>query len=409
MITLIRPDLGVPSGGTTYDLRLLREWSGSAVDVALPGSWPFPSDADRARFALALAEASGSVVVDGLVGAACPDEIEVAVARGVRVVLITHLPLDADVTLPDGVRMRLHDTEQRALNVASVVVVPSHHALRALESGFRVTRPVVVAEPGVDPAPLALGSEPPQLLILGALTPNKNHAVVLDALIRVPAGLPWRLVIAGPGETSTLDQRVALLNAGGVGSVGSQSSHGADEGPRERSDRTPTGRVTFAGREGNEAAAVTELARTEQAQEAPGTPTDRVTVTGAVTGRRLDDLWHATDLLLMPSLVETYGLVVTEALARGIPAFVSRDTGAAEALAGRPLDQDASDLDAAEPDDLAGRLLDPRDPEAWASALVRWLSDPIERAGVRRLAVDNRTSLNPWSETAAVIARAALG
>ena len=51
--------------------------------------------------------------------------------------------------------MRLHDTEQRALNVASVVVVPSHHALRALESGFRVTRPVVVAEPGVDPAPVS--------------------------------------------------------------------------------------------------------------------------------------------------------------------------------------------------------------------------------------------------------------
>ena len=92
-----------------------------------------------------------------------------------------------------------------------------------------------------------------------------------------------------------------------------------------------------------------------------------------------------------------------------VPAFVSRDTGAAEALAGRPLDQDASDLDAAEPDDLPGRLLDPRDPEAWASALVRWLSDPIERARFRRLAVDNRTSLNPWSETAAVIARAALG
>lgn len=406
MITLIRPDLGVPSGGTTYDLRLLREWSGSVVDVALPGSWPFPSDADRARFALALAGASGPVVVDGLVGATCPDEIEVAVARGVRVVLITHLPLDADVTLPHEVRMRLHDTEQRALNVASVVVVPSHHALRALESGFRVTRPVVVAEPGVDPAPLALGSEPPQLLILGALTPNKNHAVVLDALIRVPAGLPWRLVIAGPGETSTLDQRVALLNAGGVGSVGSQSSHGAAEGPRERSDRTPTGRVTFAGRDANETWSATDLEPTEQA---PGTPTDRVTVTGAVTGRRLDDLWHATDLLLMPSLVETYGLVVTEALARGIPAFVSRDTGAAEALAGRPVDQDAPDEDGAEPDDLAGRLLDPRDPEAWASALVRWLSDPIERARFRTLAANRRTSLNPWSGTAAVMARAALG
>ena len=98
MITLIRPDLGVPSGGTTYDLRLLREWSGRRSTLRCPGlgrSRRTPT----ARAALALAEASGSVVVDGLVGAACPDEIEVAVARGVRVVLITHLPLDADVTL----------------------------------------------------------------------------------------------------------------------------------------------------------------------------------------------------------------------------------------------------------------------------------------------------------------------
>ena len=84
--------------------------------------------------------------------------------------------------------------------------------------------------------------------------------------------------------------------------------------------------------------------------------------------------------------------------------FVSRDTGAAEALAGRPIDQDASDVDGAEPDDLAGRLLDPRDPEAWASRLVRWLSEPIERARFRTLAANRRTSLKPWSGTAAVIA-----
>ena len=59
---------------------------------------------------------------------------------------------------------------------------------------------------------------------------------------------------------------------------------------------------------------------------------DRIRVTGALTGSALDQRWDAADLLVLPSRVETYGLVVTEALARGIPAIVSAGTGAVEAL-----------------------------------------------------------------------------
>ena len=58
---------------------------------------------------------------------------------------------------------------------------------------------------------------------------------------------------------------------------------------------------------------------------------------GALTGARLDAVWAATDLLLLTSASETFGMVVTEALARGIPAVVTGGTGAVEALLGETL------------------------------------------------------------------------
>ena len=53
---------------------------------------------------------------------------------------------------------------------------------------------------------------------------------------------------------------------------------------------------------------------------------------GALVGSALDQKWEAADLLVLPSRTETYGLVVVEALARGIPAVVTAGTGAIEAL-----------------------------------------------------------------------------
>ena len=57
-------------------------------------------------------------------------------------------------------------------------------------------------------------------------------------------------------------------------------------------------------------------------------------VPGVLVGQALDQQWDIADLLVLTSRIETYGLVVVEALARGIPAVVSADTGAVEALQG---------------------------------------------------------------------------
>ena len=64
---------------------------------------------------------------------------------------------------------------------------------------------------------------------------------------------------------------------------------------------------------------------------------------GPLEGAALARQWARTDLLLLPSTTETYGMVVTEALAHGVPAVVAAGTGAVEALDGTPGPRGAPD------------------------------------------------------------------
>ena len=119
----------------------------------------------------------------------------------------------------------------------------------------------------------------------------------------------------------------------------------------------------------------------------------RVRLTGPLTGSALAGAWAGTDLLVLCSLVETYGLVVAEALGHGIPALVPAGTGAVEALGevgGLPPGR------AAEPAELHTVLRD-------------WLTSPDLRAGWRRLALDRRRTLPSWREAAEIVRAAVLG
>ena len=57
----------------------------------------------------------------------------------------------------------------------------------------------------------------------------------------------------------------------------------------------------------------------------------RVVFHGLVTDSRLEELYATSDLFLMPA-VQGYGLPALEALARGVPVILHRDSGVAEIL-----------------------------------------------------------------------------
>jgi len=92
------------------------------------------------------------------------------------------------------------------------------------------------------------------------------------------------------------------------------------------------------------------------------------------------------------SRAETYGLVVTEALARGLPIVAAEVGGLAEALG-----EGAAGT-------RPGLLVAPEDPVALGDALSAWLGDSELRARLRRTAGERRESLPRWSTTASEVA-----
>lgn len=117
-------------------------------------------------------------------------------------------------------------------------------------------------------------------------------------------------------------------------------------------------------------------------------------LTGPLPPAALAERYDAADLVVLPSRTETYGMVLTEALARGVPVLAS-DVGGVREAVGRTTDGH-----------LPGLLVPPGDRRALAAALRLWLTDPDLRATLRVSALDRRTTLTGWGETATRIADA---
>ena len=118
---------------------------------------------------------------------------------------------------------------------------------------------------------------------------------------------------------------------------------------------------------------------------------DRVTLAGALTGADLAAAYANADLLVLPSRHETYGIVASEALARGVPVLATDVGGVREALGGR--------LRGAVP----GLLVPGDDPAALAAALREWLSNDDLRTRLRHLAAERRSALEGWDVAAAAV------
>ena len=333
-----------PSGGNLYDRRVCDEltvldWT--VHERAVPGAWPNGSRADRAVLDQHLGTFADRslVVVDGLVGSAAPDVL-VRHARRLRLVLLVHMPSGGIVAGEAPARVgELRAFESAALSAATAVVTSSTWTRGWLLDHYNLSPDVVVAAPpGVDPAPLAHGSaDGGALLCVAAVAPHKGHDVMVDALAEMP-DLSWRLTC--------------------VGALDVDPSFAARVGDR----------VRVAGLE------------------------DRITFAGPRTGDDLAKSYAAADLLVLASAAEAYGMVVTEALARGLPVVASDVGGVPEAL-GR-----------AASGERPGVLVPPGDPTALAQTLRRWLTAPGERRRLRAVAEDRRRSLSGWPATAVQVA-----
>lgn len=113
-----------------------------------------------------------------------------------------------------------------------------------------------------------------------------------------------------------------------------------------------------------------------------------VRFSGALDRERLAELFALSDLTLVPSRSETFGLVALESAASGTPVLGFRGTGLVESVA----------------EGVSGVLIDSRDPERWARSIEALLAD---RAGLDRYAVTARDHAEGFTWTA--MAAALLG
>jgi glycosyltransferase involved in cell wall biosynthesis len=324
-----------PSGGSAYDERIIAGLAAAGRDVRthfVPGAWPRPHAAAPAALAAEVAGVpDGSlVVVDGLIASAAP-EVLVPESGRIGLVVLVHMPV------PDAGRGRY--AERLVLTAARAVVTTSAWSRDVLLDRHPLAPDRVhVVLPGTDPAdPASASPAGGRLLCVAAVVPHKGQ----DLLVRALSGLPgaWDCTVVGP-----LDRDRAF-----VAKV------------RER--------VARAGLD------------------------DRVHLVGPRTGASLDRAYREADLLVHPSRLDAYGMVVPEALARGVPVVATAVGGVPEALGQAP-------------GGPPGLLVPPDDAAALQVALGAWLRDGDLRHELRRRALHRRTTLPGWDAAAANMAAA---
>lgn len=302
-LTLIVPD-GFDSkatGGNIYDRRLLQALKDAGVDadvVPLAGNWPKPDSAEEKELSAALRRGgnggaarlpherppgtspsgvprgSRRILIDGFVAAGCPDAVENAVQSGADIRVLVHMPLALDPALDAETAARLNGLERRTLQAASGVICTSAWAADEVRRRHQVAS--AVAEPGVDPAPAAVGSVPPRILQVGTISPLKNQLTTVAALAQLDS-YDWSARLIGPiGDSSYAGVVRDAIHAAGM--------------------------------------------------------EERITMTGQLTDEALARQWHEADISVLPSRTETYGMVVAESLAHAVPAVVSAGTGAEQTL-----------------------------------------------------------------------------
>ncbi len=336
---IVPGDPDTKTGGFIYDRRIASELNELGWDVRVIGlEGRFP-EADAKAFAsvkktLSSLEAEAIVVMDGLALSSVPELVREHAQR-LNIIGLIHHPLGDETGLEEHIRRYYHARENAALSAIHGVIVTSDFTARRLVDLALVDRGalvdfVQVAKPGVEPASPAKGSKggTMHLLCVATVTPRKRHDILLSAL----AGL------------SEMDWQLAC-----VGHYDPDSAWVSE---------------------------IFEQVKREKIEE-------RVTFTGAKSDKALKTAYNKADLFVLASEYEGFGMVFTEALARGIP--VVGTTGGA--IPGTVPAQ-------------AGVLVSPGDAAALRKALSRLMGDACRMNQLKSGALEVREKLETWQHTA---------
>jgi glycosyltransferase involved in cell wall biosynthesis len=317
------------TGGYLYDRRIIEglRAQGRRVTVhELAGNFPLVDDAAREAAAAALAAmADGLPMIDGL---ALPAFAGLRTRLPRSWIALVHHPLALETGLAPEQVETLVRIERRLLPLARRVIVTSPHTASDLAAYQVPAARIGVVLPGTDPAPLARGSGGRgfALLCVASLTPRKGHLVLLEALAGL-VDLEWHLTCAGSPDRDP------------------QTAHAIG-------------------------AAIARLGLD-----------DRVSLVGEQDEAGLAPLYDRADLFVLASYHEGYGMVLAEALARGLP-IVGTKAGAISGTV----------------PPSAGILVEPGDPAALAGALHQIMTDQPLRDLLSAGSASERERLPGWGD-----------
>ncbi|WP_353981647.1 glycosyltransferase family 4 protein [Salinicola endophyticus] len=327
------------TGGYLYDARIveaLRHQGWAVSVVGLEGRFPEPDAvASHALDSALTALVDGSrVVIDGLAMGGLPAIVERHAAR-LSITALLHHPLCDETGLGEPERARFRISETRGLAAVERVIVTSVYTARRLADFDVPASKIAVIEPGVIRGELAHGDlDPPRLLCVATLTPRKGQGVLVEALAGL-THLPWQCDLIGD------------------------------------LDRAP------------------DYAAQVQAAIARHGLQGRIRLLGAQPSAALSEHYRNATLFVLPSHYEGYGMVITEALAHGLPVVTTTGGALAQTLP-----------------EQAGIKVPPGDSAALGDALATLLGEPEHYRRCRDGARALRDTLGDWDNAARAFAAA---
>lgn len=319
------------TGGFIYDARMVQglRAEGWTVNVQeLEGQFP-SSDAcafESLERALKAIPSGAEVVLDGLAIGAFPDVVTKHAERLRLVALVHHLLAD-ETGLDIGARTRYLALERQALAACRGVIVTSRSTAARVEALGVAQGRIRAIPPGVDAAPRSIGLKSrnvPNLLCVGSIIPRKGQQVLVGALSRI-RDRDWRCVCAGsltraPDYAEAVIRRIATLGL-----------------------------------------------------------SSRFDLPGECDEDRIQTLYHSSTLFVLPSFFEGYGMVLAEALIRGLPVVTT--TGGA--------------ISTTVPGDV-GLRVPPGDEGALANAIGNLLDDRSKLRDLSEAAVAYAKAFPDW-------------
>jgi glycosyltransferase involved in cell wall biosynthesis len=334
-------DLDTPTGGYIYDRRMiaeLRELGWRPEVLGLGDGFPRPDALTLAAAGARLADVPKGrpIVIDGLAFGVMAEAASRLQQSHPLIALVHHpLALETGVSQQDAAVLRAAESAALACTRAVIVTSPTTARTLAADYGVPAER-ITVAPPGTDRPAVRRRNETGSvaLLAVGAVVPRKGYDLLVEALGGL-IDLPWTLTIVGDCARSpeTFEQLKAAI---------------------ARHRLTP-----------------------------------RVAIAGAVPDQRLAEIYASSDLFVLPSRHEGFGMAYAEAIAHGLP-VIGTTAGAIPETVGQ-----------------AGVLVPPDNVPALAAALRTLIESRAEREKLAAAAC--AAELPTWRGSAELFSRAIEG